>query len=1374
MTKLSVKKPYTVLVAVVMLIVLGVVSFMKLTTDLLPTISLPYVLVIATYPGASPERIEKDVTQPLESALGTVNGVESVRSISSENYGTVILEFQDDINMDSAMVKLSTAVDQVELPELVGRPSLMEISPDMMATMYAAMDYDGSDVYELTNFAKDNVIPYLERQNGVASVDPTGLVEKTVEIRLDQKKIDAVNEKVLGIALDKFKDAQKEIDDAKVELNDSKSKLESGKSELQSQQKSTTDELANYSKQLDEAMATKAAYSAQVTGLETNQKALEAEKKAYEENKVEENYKKINASFQTAKETISSEKTYQTIYTQVYNQVMYTAVAQALSQMGMADVTVDETNLETYLAMFPEESKQAIVQAAETQAETLAKQQVAEQLANIPDDIKDALDHPEKLKAFKSMLKQQGQTEAAEAMTKKSLQTLYDIVNTRIPQIETELANLDIEIKAAKTVKDKVDETISQAESAYVEVEAGKITAAASFGAYTAQMDSGLSQITQGEKSLDDAQEQLDSAKENALKSANLDQLLNMTTLSGILQAQNMSMPAGYIDLEGDNQLLVKVGDSFEEIEQIENLLLCNIDKIGDVRLKDVAYITVIDNSMDSYAKINGKDAIILSISKASTAGTSTVSKTCNQAIKELEEKYDGLHLTPLMDQGDYIKLIVNSVLSNLIWGALLAILVLAIFLKDFRPTIVVAFSIPMSVLFAIVLMYFSNITLNIISLSGLALGIGMLVDNSIVVIENIYRLRGKGIPAARAAVMGAKQVAGAIAASTLTTICVFLPIVFTTGLTRQLFTDMALTIAYSLIASLIVALTFVPCMSATVLKNTKEKQHKLFDKMIFLYEKVLRFCLKVKLVPIALAVGLLTLCIIRIMNTGMIMLPQMGGNQMSMSLTIPTDMTLEEGYQLVDEMTDRFMEIDGIADIGVMSGGGSGNILLSSGTNRSISFMLLLEDEAGKNNQVIADKMDAIMKADYKGYEYSIATSNMDLSSLMGSGLEIRIEGQDLDTLLSISEDIMEMLSKYEGLEEITNGQEEGDDQVIVTIDKDKAMREGLTVGQIIGELSGRLSNTKDATVLESGDETYQVTLVDDTVTITKDNLMKYEFKTTSTDEDGKEVEEIHTLDEFATITNGKSVAQINRQNQARYMTVSSSTKEGYNTTLISRQVEEDLAKYQVPEGYSVEITGESTQVMEMMKDMVLMILLAVIFIYLIMVAQFQSLLSPFIVVFTLPLAFTGGFLALMLTGEELSMIAMMGFLILAGVVVNNGIVFVDYVNQLRLEGYERREALVETGKSRMRPILMTALTTILAMGTLAMSRDASSVMSRGMVIVSIGGLAYATLMTLFIVPVMYDILYKKEMKRVDLGDEENWDEDEKTKQSENQSEQE
>ncbi len=1360
MSKYSVKKPFTVLVGVLLLLVLGIVSFIKLSTDLLPSISLPYIVVVTSYPGASPERIESEVTEPLESALGVVNGVENVTSRSNENLSMIMLEFEDETNMDTAMVKVSTQIDQLTFPETVSKPVLMEISPDMLATMYAAVDYEGKDIYELSDFTENEVIPYFERQSGVASVDATGLVEKTVEIRLNEEKIDKVNDKIRAVAEDKIHDAQVKIDDGKKELEDARRKLKNNESALAVKQQDTADELAEASKQLDEAMATKAAYGANLTALEADQQALSMEKKAYEDNKVEESLQQIEDGFTAARTTISSEATYQSIYDAIYKQARIAAVQQAVGGAGIAGLNVDETNVDVIVGMLPAEA-QAQIEASLTETCTgLATEQQQAQLDAIPENVSDAIENPKKLKNFKKMLEDQGQKEAAGQMTKKNLQTLYDIVHTRIPQIDTELANLNIEITAAKEINKTVEEATGEADDAYLEVEAGKITAAAGFGSGAAQIAAGLQKVEESEKQLEDAQEQLDDQSEAAMKKANLDQLLTIDTLSKMITAENFNMPAGYIKKEDDEQLLVKIGDEFDAVDQVENMLLTRVDKVGDIRICDVADVVETDNAKDSYSSLNGADAVVLAVNKASTAGTSDVSKVCNQSITELQEKYPGLHITPLMDQGDYIALIVHSVLSNLIFGALLAILVLAIFLKDFRPTVVVAFSIPMSVLFAIVLMYFSNITLNIISLSGLALGVGMLVDNSIVVIENIYRLRSKGIPAARAAVMGANQVAGAIAASTLTTICVFLPIVFTTGMTRELFTDMALTIAYSLIASLIVALTVVPAMGSTLLKNSSEKKHPLFDKCVNVYAGFLRFCLKVKILPLAVAIGLLVVCVMAVLSMGIVFLPQMGGNQMSMEVTAPSEMSVDDAYAVADELMQEVCSVPGIETVGMMSGGGSTS-LLSTGSNKNFSLFILLKDKQGKDNDRVARDLEKLMEQKHSDCEFSVSASNMDMSALVGSGLQVDIYGDDFDEMIAVSEDVMELAGQIKGFGNISNGQEEADDQLHVIVDKDEAMRQNLTVAQIFSELSGKLTTEKDSTKLETDSDTFQITLVNDRDLLTEDNLRDYEFTVTKQDEDGKEKEETHKLSEFATIEKSKSIAGIQRENQERKLEVTAETMDGYNTTLLSRQMEEKLSSYKAPENVRIQIAGETEQIREMIKDMILMILLAVVFIYLIMVAQFQSLMSPFIVIFTIPLAFTGGFLGLMITGEPLSMIAMMGFLILAGVVVNNGIVFVDYVNQLRLDGVEKTEALVETGVTRMRPILMTAMTTILANLTLALSRDASAVMSRGMVIVTIGGLSYATLMTLIIVPVLYDIFFRKELKKVDIGDENNWDEE-------------
>ena len=837
------------------------------------------------------------------------------------------------------------------------------------------------------------------------------------------------------------------------------------------------------------------------------------------------------------------------------------------------------------------------------------------------------------------------------------------------------------------------------------------------------------------------------------MKKANLDQLLTMEKLAGILKAENFSMPAGYISEDG-TQYLIKVGDEYSSMDAMKDTVLCKLDGIGDIRLKDVAKVTKIDDSSDSYGRVNGNDAILLNVSKASTAGTSTVSKECNAKMKELEKKYSGLRFTNLMDQGEYIDLIIHSVLSNLLWGALLAIIVLIIFLRDLRPTAVVAFSIPLSVLFAIILMYFTNITLNVISLSGLALGVGMLVDNSIVVIENIYRLRNKGVSAARAAVMGANQVAGAIFSSTLTTVCVFLPIVFTEGLTRQLMMDMCLTIVYSLGASLIVALTLVPSMGATLLKDTKSKEHKWFDAMIVGYERVLRFFLRFKIVPIAAALALLVFAVWQVTRMGIVFMPEMGSEQMSATLKMDTEATQDEDYALADKISTQMQKIKGVKTVGVMKGSTSG-AMSSANSDKTYSFMILLDEKYANSNKKIASKMESVFKKN-KCKDYSVSDSNMDMSSLMGSGLQVNIYGKDSDKLIKISEDVMKMAKEVKGFEKPSNGQEAGDKEVVVKVDKDKAMRLGLTVAQVYSELADKLKTEKDSTTLTVGSDSYNVKIVDDREELNTSNIMDYEFETTTTDANGKTKTKKHKLKEFASFKETKGVASIDRENLVNYVQVTADTKDGYNTTLLSRQLQKKLDKYNIPDGYEIKIQGESENNTEMVNNMLLMIGLAFVMIYLVMVAQFQGLLSPFIVLFTIPLAFTGGLLGLLITGEQLSVMALMGFLVLEGVVVNNGIVFVDYVNKLRLNGWEKKEALIETGKTRMRPIMMTALTTILAMSTLAFSKDSTAGMSRGMAIVTIGGLLYATLMTLFIVPVFYDILYRRKLKKVDLGDEE------------------
>ena len=806
-------------------------------------------------------------------------------------------------------------------------------------------------------------------------------------------------------------------------------------------------------------------------------------------------------------------------------------------------------------------------------------------------------------------------------------------------------------------------------------------------------------------------------------------------------------MPAGYIN-EGEEQYIVKIGDKVSSIEDLKDLELLNIDGLGKVKVEDVANVELANKKDKMYAKINGNDGIILSFQKQSTASTSEVSKKINETIKELTNQNKDMHITPLQDQGVYIDIVIQSVLSNLILGGILSIVILFVFLKSIKPTIVIAFSIPISVLFAITMMYFSNVTMNIISLSGLALGVGMLVDNSIVVIENIYRLRNEGMSAKKASVIGANQVAGAIFASTLTTVCVFLPIVFTHGLSRQLFEDMGLTIAYSLLASLIVALTLVPAMSSKMLNVNTKKEHKLFDKFVNLYEKLLKVSLKHKFIVLFGSLVLFLGSGFLIISKGTILMPEIDSTQLSVSLEMPKKSTKKDTRDMSETIIDKITEIKDVETVGALQSSGE-SFMFSQGKN-NVSFYVLLKEDKKLSSKEVANIITE--KTKDLNAKIKVNSSNMDMSALGGSGINVIVKGDNLDKLKNIAKDVAKILEKTEGTTEVNNGLGENNKETKIIVDKQKAMNYSLTVAQVYQEVSNKLKNENTSTTLNVGSNEYPVIVVDDKKdTLSRESLTNYKIKGTK---DNKEVEV--KLSDIASIEEVESLNSINRENQVRNISVTSSIDDKHNIGLVSKEIESKLKDYKLPDGYSIEMGGEKESMDSAFGDLIKMISLAIVFIYLIMVAQFQSLLSPFIVLFTIPLAFTGGFLGLLITNFELSMISMLGFLMLAGVVVNNGIVFIDYVNQLRLNGVDKKSSLILAGKTRIRPILMTALTTILGLLTLAMGIGTGADMIQPMAIVTIGGLSYATVLTLFVVPAMYDILNKKELKPNIIDEEE------------------
>ena len=1304
LSKFSVKRPYTVLVAVVMAITLGVIAFGNMHTDLLPKMEFPYAIVVTTYPGASPEEVEENVTKPVEQAMSSISNIKQVSSVSQDNASMVILEFNQSTNMDSVTIEMRESLDSISgnWDDSIGNPSIMKINPDMMPIMVAAVAFDGEDAVGATDRTDKEVTPELESVEGVASVTATGDVTEKVDVILNQKKIDEMNDKVK-------KALEKSFAEGEDKISDSQDKISSGKETLTNKQEESAQKMADgesklvtASKKLDDTSAT----------LESQ---LETVKK--QKTEVSDGLKTLNSSLKTLKENKAK------LLVQKTN---LEAAIKAMTKLSSSyDFLANEkTKLENEIAA--------------NGGEASAEQQ--EQLSGIE----------QKILAIDTQLKAMNLTSETLAAKITESNTGLSTIKETITTLDTNITKLTKQQKSLKTALTKVNAGISKIQKAQKKVASGIISmedaktelskqkVLASIKLSVAEV-----QLTNGEAKLADAKQELKDKKQETFDKVDLDNLLTMDLVKNILTAENFSMPAGYVTEEGV-KYLVRVGDKVDSAESMEDLVIMDfqMDDVDPIRLSDVADVATTNNSDEVYTKINGTPGVALVMQKQTGYSTGDVTDRLLDKFETLEKNTEGLHITTLMNQGIYIDLVVNSVVENLIFGGLLAILILLFFLKDIKPTFVVALSIPLSLVTAVVLMYFSGVTLNIISLSGLALGVGMLVDNSIVVIENIYRLRKEGYSAKKASVEGAKQVAGAILASTLTTVCVFAPIAFTEGITRQLFVDLALTLGYSLLASLVVALTLVPAVCSGLLKKVKDPKPGIIERIQDFYGKVLRVTLKYKAVVLIVTLVLFVLSAFLAVRNGTSFIPTMESNQMTVTLTADKEKSFEDTGKLSDEVIDKMMKIEGIDTVGAMVGGSSMASSLTGGSSSANSvsmYVLLKEDKKQSSEEIKAEILEQTKDIDC---ELEVNTSAMDMSALGTQGIAVQIKGKDLDKLKTISEDVMKLLEKVDGLEGISNGLEESTDELRITVNKGKAMEHSLTVAQVFQAINAKISEANKATKISTDTKDYDVYVRNQAnEELTREDIKKMKIEVTN--QEGKK--EKIKISDIADFEDATAANTINRESQVRYVNVTANVKDDYNIGIVGNKVRDALKGYDAPAGYSIDMQGEDESINEALYQVMLMFVVGVLFMYLIMVAQFQSLLSPFIILFTIPLAFTGGFLGLVLTGADVSVIAAIGFVMLSGIIVNNGIVLVDYVNQLRRGGMEKREAIVEAGRTRLRPILMTALTTILGLSTMAMGLGMGADMVQPMAIVVIGGMIYGTLLTLFIVPCIYDILNRK-----------------------------
>ena len=1331
MEKFSVKKPLTIFVAVIAVLVLGVVAYFKMTPDLLPNMDFPYVVIVTAYPGATPEKVEAEVSKPMEQAMSTLEHIKEVSSTSSENVSMVMLEFEEAVNMDTIGVDIQQQIVTLSgsWDDMVATPYVLKINPSMLPVQVAALSMEGKDTIQLTEFLNDTLLNKLEGIPGVARITATGMIQQELHVILDQELIDKANEKVADAINKKLDEAAEELQTQKEELESSKKELENGQSQLSS----GADAIVQGENKLrQEKNKLLAAQQELIAGKAALESAYETMKPLYD------TATELEAAQSQAQQKLDDLLSLQNMGLEIADaririEALKAEIALLESQVDPEDPTADPEKQQELL-----EKKAQLIQL---EAE-LATNEAAYNAGLLANGV------TEESLAETIATAQATLYAARDALT--VMDKLLESQNLDRSQLGAAVQEMETQITQLEEAQKQLEQGLLTIEDAEVMLEEQKLKGLVQMSSAAGQLAAGASSLEMALTQIESGFDTLEQSREDALEQADMNNIITMDMVSQILMAQNFAMPAGYVEEDGVNYM-VSIGDEITELEVLQELLLFDMgmDGVDPIYLKDVAVVVLPDNRDETYAKLDGADGVMLSFDKQSTYATAETTKNINARFRELEEEYEGLKFVSLMDQGDYIYMVVESILKNLFLGAVFSVLILFLFLRDLRPTFITLCSIPISVIFAIVLMYFSGVSLNMISLSGLAIAVGMLVDNSVVVIENIYRLRAKGANVIQAAVSGAGQVVGAVTASTLTTVCVFVPIVFVEGLTKQLFTDLALTMTYALMASLIISLTLVPAMATGMLKKDRPvKETRFGGAMMKAYRKSVAWSLRFKPVVLVLAAGLLVVSGWLSLKKGFIFMPTMDSPMVTVSVTMPENADMEQASALADDLLGRIAEVDGVETVGAMMEANTGLTAGLSTTDFNVTIYITLESDTMSGSVVAKQIEDRCADMECT---VSATSAMMDMTMLTGAGVSVNVYADDMETLKNAAVQTGELLERLEGVASVTNGLEDAAPALHVAIDRNEAMKNGLTVAQVYMELAAGL--TADGTVASlklDGISTDVIIEKPEGAVLNAQELRDYVFEVTDREGETKEV----PLSEFAKVEETTSLSTISRINQRRYLTVNAILEEGYNVTLLTQRAEDIMKQADLGKGVSYEFTGENEMIMEAIEQLALMLLIGLLLVYLIMVAQFQSLKSPFIVMFTIPLAFTGGFAALLLCGMEVSVIALIGFIMLMGVIVNNGIVLVEYINQLRLSGTERREAIIEAGLTRIRPILMTTLTTALGQLVMAVSKDAGSIMMRPIAVVSIGGLLYGTLMTLYVIPCIYDMMNKKELRKIDDKD--------------------
>ncbi|MCT4619959.1 MAG: efflux RND transporter permease subunit [Marinisporobacter sp.] len=831
---------------------------------------------------------------------------------------------------------------------------------------------------------------------------------------------------------------------------------------------------------------------------------------------------------------------------------------------------------------------------------------------------------------------------------------------------------------------------------------------------------------------------------------------LTLTQIQNVLRAENLNLPGGRVS-KGEKELLAKTTGEFKTVEDIKRVPI--VLKSGkSIKLSDIANITLDYKDQESLIRVNEKNALGIGIKKQSVANTVKVAEKVLQEVSTIEKDYPQLNIVVGVDQSEFINKSINNVTKNAVIGGFLAVVILYLFLRNIRSTFIVGIAIPVSIIATFALMYFGDLTINLISLGGLALGIGMLVDNSIVVLENIYRLREEGLSRKDAAIKGAKEVGMAVFASTMTTIAVFLPIVFVEGFTSVVFKQLSFTVTFSLLASLAISLTVVPMLSSKILKvgEVKERKHTglslgrlldmfsgFIDRVANFYGNILKFTLNHRKITIFLGIAIFVSSIALVGMVGAEFFPKEDEGMFSVSIEVPFGTSLENTDEIVSKVENIVKDIPEKEKVFTIV---SSNFGFSSSASNSSTVMCALKDQ----NMRKRSTEDIVNEVREKVSIISGANISVSEASSMGGGggpqsaaIEIEIKGDDIQALKSIGEDFEKIVKSVPGTADVSIDTEEGEPEARVILDREVASHYGISTYDLANILKAAVDGVKATTFKYDGDEIDINLSLDDHVKDSIENMKQILIKGPTGI--------IVPIGQIADIEYGNSPTQIKRINQVRTVTVSSQLY-GRDLKSVTDDIKKEFESYPLPSGYRYNFTGQQEDMMEAFSSLAKALLLSIILVYMILASQFESLLHPFTVMLSVPFALSGGLIGLFITRRSLSVPAFIGVIMLAGIVVNNAIVLVDYINQLRENGTERKEAIIQATATRFRPILMTTLTTVLGLMPLALGIGEGASTQAPMATVVVGGLTLSTVLTLAFIPVVYtvfdDILNKIKTK--------------------------